>query len=186
MFSLGCGLFRAGQITDALVHLQKSVEDPNHQRIKVKKRIRDALDIGKDRVESWMCLGDIYERIDRRWEATLALEIATRVDPEHARAWFALSELHLDYELYDAARDRAWLLDPKDPDILCSNGVGFYESGLKKYALDTFVEVLCLDPNHGPAQDWVSTIEEEFAQLEEMGHCPRLGEYGYYNDEDRW
>jgi tetratricopeptide (TPR) repeat protein len=185
-FSLGCGFFRAGDISQALVHLQESVEDPNHQRVKVKKRIRDALDIGNDRVESWMCLGDIFDSINRRWEAIIALEVATRVNPNHARAWYELSELHLNYRLYDDARSQAWMLDPKDPDILCSNGIGFYESGLKKYAFDTFVDVLGLDPNHGGAQYWINKIEEEFEELEELGHSPWLGEYGYYYDEDRW
>ena len=186
MFSFGCGLFRAGLIPEALAQLQRSVEDPKHQRIKVKKRIRDALDIGNDRVESWMCLGNIFDSIDRRWEAIIVLEVATRVDSRHARAWYELSELHLDYEQYDDARTQAWMLDPKDPDILCSNGIGFYESGLKKYALDTFEEVLCLDPDHGEAQYWIDKIEGEFEELEKMGHCPWLGEYGYYYDEDRW
>jgi tetratricopeptide (TPR) repeat protein len=177
-FSLGCVSFRSGDAEEALPLLQQSVEHPKHQRNKVKKRIRDALEIGKDRVETWMCLGDIYDSIDRRWEATIALEVATRVDPKHARAWYELSEIHLDYHLHDDARDVAYLLDPKDPDILCSTAVGFYEAGMKKEALDTFWEVLVLDSEHSEAQRWIDDIEEEFTELEEMGECPRLGEYG--------
>ncbi len=186
MFSLGILLFREGEVAEARELLQSSVEHPKHQRKKVQLRIRDALDIGNEKVETWMCLGDIFERIEREWETTIIYGIATRVDPKHAQAWFQLAQVQHNYELYEGCILQAWMCDPRDPDILYAHAETFYEAGLTKDALDMFNEVLAMRPDHSGALFRQGEIHDEFEEAEKQGHAPYLGEYGCYVPDEAY
>jgi len=178
-FSLGLILFRLDRAIDALPLLQSSIEGPKSKRKTEKRRIRDALDIGRNDLGAWVVLADVFEKHDRRWETIMCLEMATRLMPKDAQAWYELSQVHTNYDLYEDAVNRAYDLDPKDPDIICEQGQLFYDAGLKKYALDMYLEALVHDPEHEYALGKVDEIEEEFEELEREGHSPYLGEYGY-------
>jgi len=151
-FSLGAVLFRARRVAEAREILQRVVEEKRHSRAGVKRRIRDALNMGPDSVHSWMVIADIFDGLERRWEATLALRIATCIDRDNARAWYELSETVQSEHFHQEALNRAIVLNRGDPDILCANAISFYESGMKKEALDTLEEVLVIDPEHVDAQ----------------------------------
>jgi len=178
-FALGITLFRLGRTQEALSLLQQSAIQRDSKRKTEKRRVRDALDIGKDALESWVVLADIFERQERRWETIVSLEIATRVMPKNAQAWYELSQVHIDYNQYENAVEKAYLLDDKDPNILCEQGILFYDAGLKKEALDFFEIVVAKDPDNDTALHYISDIEELFEELEQDGHAPYLGEYGY-------
>jgi hypothetical protein len=53
-------------------------------------------------------------------------------------------------------------------------------------ALDICQEVLSHDSDHGPGQYWVSKIEYEFANLEEMDYSSRMGFYVYSGKENKY
>jgi len=178
-FSLGLVLFRLDRVGDAVSLLQSSIEGPKGRCKREKRRIRDALDIGRNDLGAWVVLADVFERHDRRWETIICLEMATRLMPEDAQVWYELSQVHTNYDLYEDAVHRAYELDPNDPDIICEQGQLFYDAGLKKYALDMYLEALVHNPEHEYALGKVDEIEEEFEELERDGHSPYLGEYGY-------
>ncbi len=179
LFTLGIILFRLDKTPEALPLLQQSVDQPKKQNKTEKRRVRDALDIGRSDFGSWLVLADVFERLDRRWETIMIFEMATRVMPKNAQAWYELSQVHTDYDLYEDAVHQAYELDKTDPDILCEQGQLFFDAGLKKYALDMYLEAVACDPKHEFALGRIDEIEEEFEELERYGHAPYLGEYGY-------
>ena len=188
LFSLACLLFESGDLKGSRgVFLEAVGEERGEddyltkQANRARRRLGRALKLAPSKM--WMTIADIFFELGRKWEGVQALWTTVRVEPKHARAWYRLYQTSDSKYTADMALDRAYLADREDPDILFGQGVSFYDIGMKVDAYRTFEEVLRLEPGYSGAEDWMERIEREFEELEEMGHSPWLGVYGYYYDD---
>jgi len=186
-FTLGIVNLLLGNEGEALSRLREWV-DATTEKTKLAKRTNRRIghvlrmDINQPRV--WLTLDEICEEIGLHWERDLVLKVASRMVSDSAQVWYQFSKVSIDRRVRNSARDKAYSLDSDDPDIKFAEARSFYDTGMKKEALDLFYEVLETKPDHQNAERWVSYIEEEFEEIEKLGHSPHLGFYGYYVEDE--
>jgi len=136
-FFLGSSLGLSGNIPEAFLELRKAMElDPTFEPA--------YRAFGMFRVQGGMISKDALE----------ALQIAVRLDPRDARAWYWLGEYYRANDDNTQARrqfERADQIDPKDPAIQLGLGRVLLDDGEVDAALSQFDAVLRLQPSLVPA-----------------------------------
>jgi tetratricopeptide (TPR) repeat protein len=183
-FALGLSNLLLGQDEDARNRFREWVETTTELVKRTNRRIGHVLRMDINQPKVWLTLDEICEELGSRWERDLTLKVATQMVPDSAQVWYRFSKVAIDRRVRDSAQDQAYCLDSDDPDIKFAEARSFYDIGMKKEALDLFYEVLEIKPDHQNAEKWVSYIEEDFAELEKLGHSPHLGFYGYYVEDE--
>lgn len=183
-FALGLSNLLLGQDEDAHNRFREWVEATTELVKRTNRRISHVLRMDMKQPRVWLTLDEICMELGLKWERNLTLKVATQMVPDSAQVWYRFSKVSIDRRVGESAQDQAYTLDPDDPDIKFAEARSFYDIGMKKEALDLFLEVLESIPDHQNAEKWVSYIEEEFAELEKLGHSPHLGFYGYYVEDE--